>query len=87
MTTYRVTYADAKGGSEISTFVDADVMERDPHWVTFYTEESRPDVLDSGCECGGQTRVRRIVSGKRKMVALFPYGRVREVRVAERTGD
>lgn len=85
MTTYTVTYVDAKGGGELTTFVEADGVEKDPHWVSFYTEEVRPDKYDptAGCVCGARPIMRSGMPGKKKSVAFWPASRIRSVQVSQ----
>lgn len=88
MTTYTVTYCDAKGGSEVSTFVEAAGVERDPHWVTFYAETTDTEQNVDGTFCpnctplGGMRKARNVT--RRQTVALFPTPRIRSVVVSEK---
>lgn len=81
MTQYTVTYIDATGG-EVSTFVEADDVQKDPHWVTFSQSEAVAVYapVEAGCACGGSfNRVRPSGLSKKRVVAIFPAHRIRRV--------
>lgn len=82
MTTYFVTYVDSKGGTDLTTLVEADGVEKDPHWVTFYAEAPREADVFGGCECSPRKAVRSF-PGKKSVVALYPSGRIRSVQVSD----
>ncbi len=83
--TYTVTFLDGKG-AELSTFVDADNVSYDAHWVSF-KRTVPPKAVDHSetCDNCGRLAVRpRIgsIAGS-NIVAIYPAPRVRRVELSE----
>lgn len=80
MRTYRLAVIDSAGGKECIHTVQADSVEKDSHWVTFYVAEQKEDVFQNNCDNCGRGAVRpRMVAQGRHVVAMFPANRVRSV--------
>lgn len=89
MTMYRVTYVNAQVRGEVSTFVEADIIERDAHWVSFIqTQVEETTYASGGCDNCGRTIARPLPPRTtRKIVALYPSQRVRSVELSTQAAE